>query len=159
MLRKKTDIIYLAGGVRKVFTLVEGGFKKFWQLAKGGSKKFDDKNFKLPSPPHQSIYEHSLRVCFESPFTRMISILKYMCLHPPVKFSLFCLHLDIRRHFKHLSIHFFTKFSKINIHHYLFPTFCMLNLPHFKKINLPRTDPFLDFSHTRSKKKNFYQDF
>ena len=48
------------GGVKKVFTLVEGGFKKFWGLAKGGSKKFDDKNFQLPSPPHQSIYEHSL---------------------------------------------------------------------------------------------------
>ena len=63
MLRKETDIIHLAmggGGVKKVFTLVEGGFKNFWWLAKGGSKKFDDKNFQLPSPPHQSINEHSL---------------------------------------------------------------------------------------------------
>ena len=29
-------------------------------VCEGGSKKFDDKNFQLPSPPHQSIYEHSL---------------------------------------------------------------------------------------------------
>ena len=50
----------MGGGVKKVFTFVEGGFKKFWWLAKGGQKKFDDENFQLPSPPHQSIYEHSL---------------------------------------------------------------------------------------------------
>ena len=48
------------GGVKKVFTLVEGGVQKVLALAKGGSKKFDDENFQLPSPPHQSIYEHSL---------------------------------------------------------------------------------------------------
>ena len=63
VLRKETDIIHLAmgGGVKKVFTLGEGGSKSSGGLRRGaGSKKFDDKNFQLPSPPHQSIYEHSL---------------------------------------------------------------------------------------------------
>ena len=50
------------GGVKKVFTHVEGGSKSFGGLRRGGSKKFDDKNFQLPSPPHQSIYEHSLSI-------------------------------------------------------------------------------------------------
>ena len=60
VLRKDTDIIHVAMGGQKSFYTVEGGFKTFWRLAKGGSKKFDDTNFQLPSPPHQSIYEHSL---------------------------------------------------------------------------------------------------
>ena len=46
-------------GGQKVFTLVEGGSKSFGGL-KRGVKKFDDENFQLPNPPHQSIYEHSL---------------------------------------------------------------------------------------------------
>ena len=46
-------------GGKKVFTRVEGGSKSFGGLQRG-VKKFDDKNFQLPSPPHQSIYEHSL---------------------------------------------------------------------------------------------------
>ena len=62
---KETDIIHLTmgGGVKKVFSTCWGGFKKFWRLGKGGSKKFDGENFQLPSPPHQSIYEHSLSAC------------------------------------------------------------------------------------------------
>ena len=64
VLRKEIDITHLVngggGGVKKVFTLVEGGVQKVLALAKEGSKKFDDENFQLPSPPHQSIYEHSL---------------------------------------------------------------------------------------------------
>ena len=51
----------MGGGVQKVLTLVEGGSKSFGGLKRGGSKKFDDKNFQLPGP-HQSIYEHSLKV-------------------------------------------------------------------------------------------------
>ena len=47
-------------GGQKSFYTCWGGFKKFWRLAKGGSKKIDAENFQLPSPPHQSIYEHSL---------------------------------------------------------------------------------------------------
>ena len=47
-------------GGQKSFYTCWGGFKKFWQLAKGEPKKFHDENFQLPSPPHQSIYEHSL---------------------------------------------------------------------------------------------------
>ena len=51
--------------------MLRGGSKSFGGLQRGGSKKFDDKNFQLPSPPpHQSIYEHSLRastlqICLE----------------------------------------------------------------------------------------------
>ena len=37
------------------------GVQKVLVACKGGSKKFDNKNFQLPGP-HQSIYEHSLRV-------------------------------------------------------------------------------------------------
>ena len=46
-------------GGQKSFILVEGG-SKVLAACKGGSKKFDAENFQLPSPPHQSIYEHSL---------------------------------------------------------------------------------------------------
>ena len=56
---KETDIIHLAMGGQKVFWHVKGGLKSL-QLAKG-VKKFDAKNVQLPSPPHQSISEHSLR--------------------------------------------------------------------------------------------------
>ena len=59
VLRKDTDIIHVAMGVKKVFKLVEGGFKKFWRLAKGGQKSLTTKIFNCPAP-HQSIYEHSL---------------------------------------------------------------------------------------------------
>ena len=60
---KETDIIHLAMGVvKKVFTLV-GGVQKVLAACERGSKKFDDKNFQLPSSPHQS--EHSLKVLIE----------------------------------------------------------------------------------------------
>ena len=41
VLRKETDIIYLAmgGGVKKVFALVEGGVQKVLVACKGGVKK------------------------------------------------------------------------------------------------------------------------
>ena len=48
------------GGVKKVFNTCWGGVQKVLAAWKGGSKKFDGENFQLPSPPHQSIYEHSL---------------------------------------------------------------------------------------------------
>ena len=48
------------GGGQKSFCTCWGGVKKVLAACKGGSKKFDDENFQLPSPPHQSIYEHSL---------------------------------------------------------------------------------------------------
>ena len=62
MLRKETDIIHLAMGGQKSFFHLLRGSKKFQRLAKGGSKKFDSENFQLPSPPQQSIYEHSLNM-------------------------------------------------------------------------------------------------
>ena len=59
MLRKETDIIHLAMGGSKKFLHLLRGVQKVLVASKGGSKKFDDENFQLPSPPHQSIYEHS----------------------------------------------------------------------------------------------------
>ena len=47
------------GGVKKVLHLLRG-VQKVLAACEGGSKKFDDKNFSIPSPPHQSINEHSL---------------------------------------------------------------------------------------------------
>ena len=59
--RKETDIIHLAmgGGSKKFFDMLTGVRKSF-AACKMGSIKFDAKNFQLPSPPHQSISEHSL---------------------------------------------------------------------------------------------------
>ena len=52
--------IELGEGVKK-FRHVEGVQKVFAACKGGGrSKKFDAENFQLPSPPHQSISEHSL---------------------------------------------------------------------------------------------------
>ena len=55
----------MGGGVKKVFDMLRGGGSKGFAACEGGggaSKKFDAENFQLPSPPHQSIYEHSVRV-------------------------------------------------------------------------------------------------
>ena len=82
VLGKDTDIIHVAmgGGVKKVFTLVEGGFKKFWQLAKGGQKSLTTKIFNCPAPPHQSIYEHSLRLVNGSQLAKKKKDISYMSL-------------------------------------------------------------------------------
>ena len=60
--RRETDIIHLARGEsKKFFDMLRGVQKSFAACEGGGSKKFDAENFQLPSPPHQSISEHSLQ--------------------------------------------------------------------------------------------------
>ena len=49
----------MGGGSKKFLGMLRGVQKSF-ATCEGGSKKFDAENFQLPSPPHQSIYEHSL---------------------------------------------------------------------------------------------------
>ena len=49
------------GGGSKKFLHLLRGVQKVLAACEGGVKKFDNKNFQLPSPPHQSINEHSLR--------------------------------------------------------------------------------------------------
>ena len=64
VLRKDTDIIHVAmgGGQKSFYTFLRGVQKVLAACEGGGSKKFDDKNCQLPSPPPQSIYEHSLTI-------------------------------------------------------------------------------------------------
>ena len=60
VLKKDTDIIYVAmGGSKKFSHMLRGGSKSFGGLRRGGQKSLTTK-FSIAQPPHQSINEHSL---------------------------------------------------------------------------------------------------
>ena len=66
------------GGSKKFLHLLRG-FKKFWWLAKRGQKSLTTKIFNCLAP-HQSIYEHSLRVSKIVTFSKHGKFLIWSCI-------------------------------------------------------------------------------
>ena len=82
VLKKDIDIIHVAmggGGVKKSFHTCWGGVQKVLAASEGGVKKVWRQKFSIAQPPHQSIYEHSLKAKYIRKFfsPSEIDVVKY----------------------------------------------------------------------------------